>query len=387
MMKQLLSIVFFFNALFCFAQNGGDNTYEFLNVPVGARVGALGGDVIAVKDGDPNLALNNPSLLTPEMHSMVSLTYLNYFADINYGFASYTSNFNKLGTFSGGIKYITYGKFLETDDGGNELGEFTAAEYAFVLGWGKSIDSLFSIGANLKPVYSNLYTYNSFGLVGDVSATYYNPKREITTAIVVKNIGAQLTTYVDGGEREPMPFEVQMGVSKKLKHVPLRLSLNLNHLQNWNISYNDSTYLTNTNNNLSDEEKEERNKTSLLSEALRHITLGAEIMPSKSFNLRFGFNFKRRSELTLENKSGLVGFSWGLGFRIKKFHISYGSARYHLAGSSNHFTITTNISEYYKNSGVKNVAKPEKVKVPREKKEKKPKRIKKKKNEKNNDSN
>ena len=178
-----------------------------------------------------------------------------------------------------------------------------------------------------------------------------------------------------------MPFEVQLGISKKLKHVPLRLSINLNHLQNWNIAYNDSTYLTNTNNQLSSEQKAERNKTSIVGEALRHITLGAEIMPSKSVNLRFGFNFKRRSELALADRSGLVGFSWGLGFRIKKFHISYGSARYHLAGSSNHFTITTNISEYYKNSGVAHVAKPKKVKVPKEQKEKKEKKNKKKKQE------
>lgn len=370
-MKYILSIVFIVLTSISFAQNGGNNTYEFLNVPVSARVGALGGSVIAIKDADPNLALNNPSLLTPEMNSMVSLTYMNYFADINYGFISYTKDFNKLGTFSAGMKYISYGKFLETDEGGNELGEFKAGEYALVLGWGKSIDSSFSVGANLKPIYSNLYTYNSFGLLADVSATYYNSKREFTTALLIKNVGAQITPYVKGGEREPVPFEVQLGVSKKLKHVPLRLSLNLNHLQDWNLSFNDSTYLTNANKNLTDEDKAERNKTSFVSEALRHVVLGAEIIPSKSFNLRFGFNFKRRSELAISEKPGLVGFSWGLGFRIKKFHISYGSARYHLAGSSNHFTITTNISEYYKSNAAQHVAKPKKEKKVKESKKRK----------------
>lgn len=370
-MKYILSIVFIVLTSISFAQNGGNNTYEFLNVPVSARVGALGGTVIAIKDADPNLALNNPSLLTPEMNSMVSLTYMNYFADINYGFISYTKDINKLGTFSAGMKYISYGKFLETDEGGNELGEFKAGEYALVLGWGKSIDSSFSVGANLKPIYSNLYTYNSFGLLVDVSATYYNSKREFTTALLIKNVGAQITPYVKGGEREPVPFEVQLGVSKKLKHVPLRLSLNLNHLQDWNLSFNDSTYLTNANKNLTDEDKAERNKTSFVSEALRHVVLGAEIIPSKSFNLSFGFNFKRRSELAISEKPGLVGFSWGLGFRIKKFHISYGSARYHLAGSSNHFTITTNISEYYKSNAAQHVVKPKKERKVKESKKRK----------------
>jgi len=360
-MKNLLYLCILLMSLPVFSQNGGDNTYEFLNVPVSARVGALGGTAIAIKDGDPNLALNNPSLLSPEMHSTVSLTYLNYFADINYGFVSYTSDFKKLGTFSAGMKYITYGKFKEADSGGNELGEFSAGEYALVLGWGKRIDTSFSVGANIKPIYSNFYTYNSFGLAGDVSATYVMHKRQITTALVVKNMGAQITTYVEEGEREPLPFEVQFGISKRLKHVPLRLSLSLNNLENWNLSYNDSTFLTNSNANLSDEEKDERNKTSMFKEGLRHVTLGAEIIPSKTFILRFGFNFKRRSELAIEEKPGLVGFSWGLGVRIKRFHISYGSARYHLAGSSNHVTISTNLSQSYKRD----------IKVYREPKEKK----------------
>jgi hypothetical protein len=370
-MKNLLVILLTALSVSVFSQNGGDNTYEFLDVPVSARVGALGGTAIAIKDGDANLGLNNPSLLSPDMHSTVSLTYLNYFADINYGFVSYTSDFKKLGTFSTGLKYISYGKFTETDEGGNELGEFSAGEYALVLGWGKSIDTSFSVGANLKPIYSNLYTYNSFGLAADVSATYYFHKREITTALVVKNMGSQITTYVEDGEREPLPFEIQFSISKKLKYVPLRLSLTLTNIENWNLAYNDSTYLTNSNKNLTDEEKDERNKNSFFKEGLRHVVLGAEIIPSQSFNLRFGFNFKRRSELAIEEKPGLVGFSWGVGFRIKRFQISYGSARYHLAGSSNHITISTNISQSYKRD----------IKVYKEPKEKKQKKLKKSKEE------
>jgi hypothetical protein len=351
-MNKLIFIFLLLSSLIGYTQIGGSNTYEFLNIPVSARIGGLGGSVIAVYDNDPTLAFTNPSLLNSEMNGMLSLSYLNYFTDINHGYVSYVKDFKKAGTFSAGIRYIDYGEFLETDEGGNELGtNFSAAEYAFVLGWGKRIDSSFTIGANLKPIYSNLYIYNSFGIAIDLSGTYYNKSKEFTAAIVVKNIGTQVNTYVEGAEKEPLPFEIQVGISKKLKYVPFRLSVDFNHLENWNLSYNDSLVETNNNNVLTDEEKNERNKTSLLSESLRHIVIGGEFVPSKSFMLRFGFNVKRRSELAVDNKPGLVGFSWGVGFRIKKFHISYGSARYHLAGSSNHFTISTNLSEYYRKSG------------------------------------
>lgn len=372
-MRLILFAVLVLNFLFANAQIGGNSTYQFLNVPVSSRVGAMGGSAISIRDDDPNLTLNNPSLLTQPMSSSVTLTYLNYFADINYGYVSYIQDFKKWGTFSGGLNYIDYGKFLETDAGGNDLGNFTAGEYAFVLGWGKSIDSLFSVGANLKPIYSNLYEYRSFGLAMDIAATYYHPKSNVGASIVVRNIGKQLTTYVEGGKRESVPFEVQLGVSKKLKHVPIRLSIDLVQLQNWNLAFNDSTYLTNTNKKLTDEEKIERNKTSIWSESLRHVVVGTEIIPSKSFSIRFGLNIKRRSELGLDGKAGLAGLSWGFGFRIKKFYFSYGSARYSIAGSSNHFTVSTNIGDFYKNDAVAVQPREKKVKPIKEKKTKEPK--------------
>lgn len=372
-MRLVLVVAFIFIGLFSNAQIGGNSTYQFLNVPVSSRVGAMGGSALSIRDDDPNLTLNNPSLLTQPMSSSVTLTYLNYFADINYGYVSYIHDFKKWGTFSGGVNYIDYGKFLETDAGGNEFGNFTAGEYAFVLGWGKSIDSLFSIGANLKPIYSNLYEYHSFGLAMDLAATYYNPKSNIGASVVVRNIGSQLTTYVEGAEREPIPFEIQAGVSKKLKYVPIRLSIDLVQLQNWNLAYNDSTYLTNTNKKLTDEEKAERNQTSIWSEAFRHVVVGTEIIPSKSFSVRFGLNIKRRAELGLDDRAGLAGLSWGLGFRIKKFYFSYGSARYHLAGSSNHFTVTTNIGDFYRKDVVPVQPKEKREKSVKEKKTKEPK--------------
>lgn len=374
-MKKLIFTVLLFSSFNAFTQIGGTNTYEFLNVPVSGRVGALGGNVIAVNDNDPTLSMANPSLLNPQMSGMVTLSYLNYFADINQGYVSYVKDFKKFGTFSAGIKYINYGEFLETDEGGNELGSFTAAEHALIIGWGKEIiDSTLSVGANLKPIYSDFYQYYSSGIAADVSATYTNLKNGFTAALLFKNMGTQFSTFNEHNVKEPLPFEIQAGVSKKFKHVPFRLSVDIIQLQNWNLSYNDSIIETNNNENLTDEEKGELNKTSLLNETFRHLVFGGEFVPSKSFMLRFGFNFKRRQELALDNKPGLVGFSWGFGFRVKKFHISYGSARYHLAGSSNHFTITTNLSEYYRKGAAPKPPKEKRVKVP---KEKKPKREKK----------
>lgn len=351
-MKRLLLLFFFISNAQLFAQIGGEKIFTFLNIPVSARQGALGGSVIAIKDDDANLTIDNPSLLTPKMSSSLTFTYLNYFADVNSGYFSYINDFKKYGTFSAGIKYIDYGDFLETDEGGNTLGNFSASEYAFILGWGKNIDSSFSVGANLKPIYSNLFFNTSIAIALDVAGTYHNSKRNFTASLLLKNIGTQLKPYTDSGGKEALPFLIQAGISKKLAHTPIRFSVDLVNLQNWNLAFNDSTLATNQDKTLSAEEKKIRNETNFTSEIFKHVVTGVEFLPSKSFMLRFGYNFRRRSELAFSNKGQLVGFSWGVGFRIKKFNISYGSASYHLAGSSNHFTITTNISDYYKKNQV-----------------------------------
>jgi hypothetical protein len=358
LMKRIIVVFFMLSSIISTAQIGGTNTYEFLNVPISARAAGLGGSVIAVKDNDPTLAILNPSLLNSEMNGMATFSYLNYFADINHGFFSFVKDFKKAGTFSAGVRYLDYGTFVETDEAGSELGNFTAAEYALVLGWGKQIDSNFSVGANLKPIYSSLYLYSSVGIALDFSGTYFNKQNGFTASMVVKNVGTQLSPYVEGGEKEPIPFEVQAGISKKFKHMPFRVSLDVIQLQNWNLAFNDSIRQTNSS-DLSDEEKSDRNKTGILGESLRHLVIGGEFVPSKNFMLRFGYSFKRRAELAHDNKPGLIGFSWGIGFRVKKFHVSYGSAKYHLAGPSNHFTVTTNLSEYYRKG---TVTKPQKKK-------------------------
>ena len=83
-------------------------------------------------------------------------------------------------------------------------------------------------------------------------------------------------------------------------------------------------------------------------QVMRHFVFGLEIVPSDNFYVAAGYNHRRRQELGLSEKMSTTGFSWGFGFRIYKFHFAYGSARYHLAGTSNHFSISTNLSNFGK---------------------------------------
>lgn len=329
-----------------YAQIGGDDTYEFLNVNTSARISSLGGNQIAVKDNDPFLAFENPSLLNKTMDNKLALSYISYLADIGLGFASYTKEVEGIGTFNAGVKYIDYGDFTETDNAGNEIGSFSAGEYAFLVGYGYEIDSLYSIGANLKTIYSSLYDYNSVGLAVDVGATYFNEEKGLTLALLIKNMGGQLTTY-DDNDNESIPFEIQYGITKRFKNVPLRVGVIYQNLQKWDLTYDnpndeeESSLLgpgSNGNNN--------DDNDGFFENLGRHLIFNAEFLVSKNFNIRLGYNYLRRAELKIDEKLGTVGVSWGFGMRINKFHLSYGRSAFHQVGATNTFSVSTRLSDF-----------------------------------------
>jgi hypothetical protein len=80
----------------------------------------------------------------------------------------------------------------------------------------------------------------------------------------------------------------------------------------------------------------------------RHFIISTEILLSKNFHIRGAYNFQRRNELKVDTRPGLAGFSLGVGLKISKFIIGWGLGDYNVAGSANHFSITTNLSEFGK---------------------------------------
>jgi hypothetical protein len=329
------------------AQVGGNSGYNFLKLSNSARNTAMGGNTFAIQDNDINLALINPSLINESMNNNLSFSFVDYFSDINYGYALYSRTFKKFGSFTGGAQYLNYGKFIEADETGQNIGNFTAADYCMNIGWGKSLDSAFSVGANLKGIYSQLERYNSYGVAVDVAGTYNNPAKNFTASLLFSNIGRQIKPYTDGNY-ERLPFEIQIGMSKKLKYVPFRLSVAATHLEKFDLTYESEVNSTPAVDPLTNEPSNPEKVFDFADKVMRHFVLGGELIISKNLNLRLGYNYQRRKEMRIESKGSTVGFSWGFGIRVSHFHLSFARAKYHLYGSPNNITLTTNLSNFYK---------------------------------------
>jgi hypothetical protein len=57
-------------------------------------------------------------------------------------------------------------------------------------------------------------------------------------------MGTQLKSFVPGNE-EQLPFDMQLGFSKRLKKAPIQLSATAHHLHQFNLAYNDTAGASN----------------------------------------------------------------------------------------------------------------------------------------------
>lgn len=322
-----------------FSQTGGDNVYEFLNLTHSAYISSIGGSNVSVFSNDLNMAYHNPGLLDSSMDKSIVLNYVNYFAGINYGMVMYSRSFRGIGNFGTGITYLNYGSFTEADESGNITGNFTASEYAFSMLYSRNIDTLFNIGANLKPVLSHLEKYSSFGFALDIGASYHSRNSLFSAGLALRNIGLQLTSYA-GEEKQPLPFEIQAGISQRLAHAPFRFSLTLRHLEKFDLTHQYILPVSTGEPEISDSDFGEN--------LLRHMVFGIELIPHKNFYISGGYNYQRRSELKVDQKVSTVGLSWGFGIKTSFIDVEFGRATYHLAGSGNHISLILRPDMIYK---------------------------------------
>ena len=326
-----------------YGQIGGRSAYQFLNVVPSARVAGQGGNAIANPDADLNFGLWNPSLLNPAMHNQVSISMVDYLSDILVGDVSYARHYDSVGTFYVGLRYMNYGEFDRTDPIGIKLGTFTATDMALTLGYAYQIDTNWSVGSNLKFIHSQYDVFNSSGAALDLSATYRIPSKRMLFALVAKNIGLQFNPY--DNEREGLPFELQLGFSNRFEHLPLRWQITLEQLETFDLRYNDPN--DRVQNRLTGE-VEDDDSPGMVNNFLRHVVLGLEFAPTRSFNIQFGYNFRKRQELNLDTRRTSAGFSVGLGIKISKFRVNYARNMYHVAGAANHFSIITDLGDFKK---------------------------------------
>lgn len=347
-MKRI-ALILFLGVLTQFkAQVGGDKVYRFLDIPMSARAAALGGSNMSIWGDDVQLIYSNPALLNPSMSKQVALDFCNFVGDLKYGFAAYAHTLKNKGTVAGSVQFFDYGKFQGYDELGQTQNTFRASDYSINLHYAKAMaDSMFNIGLSLKTIISQYDVYQSIGNAIDFGITY-RTKNRVVLSILARNIGFVWKTYTETPDQNyKLPFSLQFGASYKVAKAPFRLFLVYDQMQRWRMDYISPIDTAGQYSSLDQSTQDTTSWQSFtykagdfLDNAMRHIVFGTEIIVSKNFHLRIAYNYRRQKEMTLPERRGVNGLSFGFGFRVKRLGFSYAFTKMAFPGNSSVFGLT-----------------------------------------------
>lgn len=323
-------------------QIGGTKVFQFLEVPTGARSAALastpaGGDRTNVETG-----LIHPSLLNENMHQSIVFQRNSYISDIAFSSFGGVWSLDSLHTLSFGGVMANYGNFTRADELGNDLGSFSVKDIAFQAGYSYQVDSSFSVGTNVKFISSSYDVYQSNGVGVDLSVAYKRVSKDLNMVLTLRNAGKQLKTYTDSvGD---FPTNLTFSVYKRLGKSPLRFVVTADHMEKWDLTFEDPNRIVEVDPITGEIVNEEKN--GFTKKLMKHMKFGGEVFLSKSIVGRVGYDYRRRQELKIDQKTGASGISWGLAVRLSYFQFSYGRASYHLAAPSNVFSLQWQFGDF-----------------------------------------
>ena len=313
--------------------------YNFLSVPASSHVYGLGGHNLTIIDDDINLIEQNPALLGPEYDHQVGLNYMRYIGETNFAGLRYGQGVSEHGAIAVGLQYFGYGNIQGADIDGTKTGTFSASDMAFSLTYSHDISEKWRGGITLKYLYSKYEDYTAGAVAADLGINFYDPDHEFSVSLVGKNLGGQVKKF--NQNKDDLPWDIQVGVSKMLGMAPIRLHVTAYELTRWSSPYYKIEDVNNPNSDLIEKE-------SFGSNLLRHMVFGVDVLPTNNLYLGLGYNYRVRSDMATYKRDFMSGLSVCGGLKVRAFGFGAAFARPHTGASTFMFNLTTSIGELMK---------------------------------------
>jgi hypothetical protein len=200
-----------------------------LFITPGARADGMGRAFVALPtDGTANWW--NPAALGLQQGRVFSLMHAKLVPDLAddvfYEHLAYAMHLPGWGGVGASLIYLGYGKSMATDEGGQELGEFTSYEISPQLSIGTELLPGIAAGLTLKYVYVNLApswaTRENLAGTGDTFgadlAVLLRTKELVPSFPVPVNVGVNVQNlgpniaYIDQDQSDPIPRNLKAGV-------------------------------------------------------------------------------------------------------------------------------------------------------------------------------
>jgi hypothetical protein len=172
--------------------------------------------------------------------------------------------------------------------------------------------------------------YSSSAIALDFGVLYSDSSHLFSASLLAKNMGVQLSTYA--GEGEDQPFDLQLGITKRLEKAPFGFSVTADHLHQLNLVYDDADF--NRDNDLS-------SNNNFFNKVFTHFVFAGHIYLGDNLEATIGYNHLRRQELNMgPSGNGLNGFSMGVRVKFSKLQILYARSNYQRNISYNQLGLT-----------------------------------------------
>ncbi len=324
--RTLLAVTLF-SPLFPVQAQEGKTSFDVLNLPVSSHINALGGNNISLVEEDITVMYHNPALMGQEMDKQIAANYMRYVAGINLGGFSYAQAVRQHGTWAVGLQYAGYGSMPLADETGVITGSFNAKDILATGLYAHDITSSLRGGISAKLLYSSYESYSALALFFDLGLNYYWEEKDFSLSLTLKNLGGQLKKYES--QRISMPWDLQVGFSKTLRHAPFRISVTAQHLNKGHLPFEKV-----------DDDGTLKKVDKFVPNFFRHLVFGVDYIPNRNFYLAVGYDCKRKGDMATAGRRIWSGFTAGTGFRVKMFGIGVSLAQHHANG----FTFMTNLT-------------------------------------------
>jgi hypothetical protein len=320
---------------------GGNTVFNFLKLPATPQLSALGGINVSQVSDDIGLAFNNPALLKPSMHGQLNTVFTGLYDGITSYHLSLGYHHAKLNTnFLWGLNFLNYGSTTQADAAGNVLGQFRPTDWVMQVSASRSYLQKWKYGATVKFIQSNYGSYRSNGIAVDMGVLFQDTANLFSVSLLAKNMGSQLKKY-DGTGPDDLPFDMQMGFSKRLENAPFGFSVTAHHLHQFDISYNDTSF------NNSNGFPNESSRKFTADKLFRHIVAATTIYIGDRVEVIAGYNYLRRKELNIGRAgNGLNGFSMGVNLLLPKLQVRYARSQYQSNRAYHQFGLNLPLNQY-----------------------------------------
>jgi len=320
---------------------GGQSAFQFVKLPNCPQLTALGGVNVSAISSDIGPSFQNPSLLRKEMSGRMTASFGMFqdgFKDLH---ALAGWRYEPWGTnFSLGTHYISYGQAMQTDASGNILGEFSPRDMVIQLTASRKYLEHWHYGVSVKYISSLYGMYRSSAIAMDVGINYFDSASLLQLGFVAKNMGAQLHTYA--GQGEDMPFDLQLGITKRLKMLPVQFSITAQRLHQFDIQYRDTLFNVDNYGNAG--------KSTFTGKLFRHFIFAVQGYVAGRVELTLAYNVLRKQELSIGNTAnGSTGFSYGIGVLLDRFQLRFARAPYQRQFAMNQLGISLDLNAKRKN--------------------------------------